>query len=131
VVARFKFSDDLELLSDVASAALNLLRGSYEVLQQHVIIHVTCLIRCVVLRFGNPGGLPVVHAVGREVDLGVAGVGHLRRVLGNAMGRKRRDRSHNHHGLGRRGNVVERRGVLPLVLRQGDPSGSKSGRSAW
>jgi hypothetical protein len=35
VVARFRFSDDLELLSDAASAALSLLRGFYEVLQQH------------------------------------------------------------------------------------------------
>jgi hypothetical protein len=30
VVARFEFSDDLELLSDVAGAAVNLLRGFYE-----------------------------------------------------------------------------------------------------
>lgn len=30
VVAYFKISDDIELLSDVASAALNLLRGFYE-----------------------------------------------------------------------------------------------------
>jgi hypothetical protein len=73
--------------------------------------------------FGNPGGPPILHAVGREVDLAVAGVGHLRRVLGDAMGRKRRDRFHNHHGLGRRGNVVERGGVLqwlPPVLRRSD-----------